>query len=65
MKRILPIILVLALVLTTFLSCAPKKETKDEGKKEPAATAKKTTTSKHIDMGISDSDVGWSYWTMY
>lgn len=68
MKRILPIVLVLAMLVLALLSCSAKeKEKKPEEKPKDEATesAQKTTTSKHIDMGIEPNNEGWTFWKEY
>jgi hypothetical protein len=63
MKRILPILLVIALVLCLLVSCGPKKDEKpDTEQKTTTTVAKKTTTSKKVQMGIDSKDEGWAFW---
>lgn len=62
MKRILPIILVLAMLLLVLLSCGPKEEPVTTTEEITTTTKKITTTSKQLNMGIADKDEGWSFW---
>lgn len=62
MKRILPVILVLAILLLALISCREKETpttTVDLGPQESS----RTTTSKVLDMGIEEKDEGWAFWT--
>ncbi len=62
MKRILPILLVIALVLCLMVSCGPKKEEAPKTEQKTTTVAKKTTTSKKVQMGIDSKDEGWAFW---
>ena len=69
MKRILPIVLVLAMLMFVLVSCGNKNEETATATAETAtvekttkAAEKKSTTSKHIEMGIEDKNEGWSFW---
>ncbi len=66
MKRILPIVLILAMLLLALVSCGPKKETATSTETAEEVTTKKiTTTSKILDMGIEAKDEGWSFWNQF
>ena len=73
MKRILPIILVLALLIAVLVSCGPKDvptTTLDEPATEvettvPTTPSRITTTKKTLNMGIDEVDEGWSFWGDY
>ena len=70
MKRILPIVLILSLLLAALISCAPAEEpTTTAEATETAApsttTAAPSTTSKKLSMGIDEADEGWAFWTQY
>ena len=56
------------MLVLALLSCSAKEKEKkpeDKPKDEVTESAKKTTTSKHIDMGIDPDNEGWSFWKEY
>ena len=71
MKRMLPILLVLAILFALLVSCEGKEketatataeETVEETAGTPAETAPTTTTKKrNLTMGIPDQDIGWDW----
>lgn len=63
MKRILPILLVLALMLCALIACGPEENPTTTVEITSSTTAKKTTTSKILQNGISPEDDGWSFWS--
>jgi predicted small lipoprotein YifL len=61
MKRILPVILVLAVLLLALISCGPK-EVPTTTVEITSSTQKRTTSSKLLNMGIDSKDEGWAFW---
>ncbi len=69
MKRILPILLVLMVLVALLASCTPKDEpvtTAEQFTVEEQTTGEEstvtTTTRGKLGMGIDDADKGWSFW---
>jgi len=63
MKRILPILLALSMLLLALVACGPEENPTTTGEVSITTSAKKTTTSKILQDGISDKDDGWSFWS--
>jgi ABC-type uncharacterized transport system auxiliary subunit len=68
MKRLLPILLVLLVLIALLVSCGPEDvptTTFEEPiTEEPETTTRATytTTKKKLGMGIDAADEGWSFW---
>lgn len=61
MKRILPILLVLSMMLLALFACGPEETPTTTV--EITSSTNRTTTSKILQNGISDKDDGWSFWS--
>ncbi|MBQ3865857.1 MAG: hypothetical protein II776_03065 [Clostridia bacterium] len=64
MKRVLPILLVLCLLLVCLVACGPKEQETQTETAEVNVPTKPTTTAPLTD-GISKEDDGWSFWSQF
>ena len=68
MKRLLPILLVLMVLIALLASCGPEDVPtttfEEPVTQEPETTTKQTytTTKAKLGMGIDTVDEGWSFW---
>ena len=63
MKRILPILLALMMLIFALVSCGPEENATTTGETDITTSSKRTTTSKILQNGISDKDDGWAFWS--
>ena len=63
MKRLLPILLALMMLIFALVSCGPDENATTTEDASITTTAKRTTTSKILQNGISDKDDGWAFWS--
>ena len=61
MKRILPILLALSMLLLALVACGPEENPTTTV--EITSSTVRTTTSKILTDGIKDNDDGWSFWS--
>jgi predicted small lipoprotein YifL len=62
MKRILPVILVLAVLLLALISCGPKEVPTTTVEIDVTTTTNKPAPPKEFTPGISQKDEGWAFW---
>ncbi len=63
MKRIIPVILVLAVLILALVSCTPEEvPTTTVEITSSTTTTAKPKTSKVLKMGVDDKDIGWAFW---
>ncbi len=63
MKRILPILLALSMLLLALVACGPEENPTTTQGVEITSSTKRTTTSKILQDGIKAEDDGWSFWS--
>lgn len=62
MKRIIPVILALAVLILALVSCTPEEVPTTTVEITSSTTTAKPKTSKVLKMGIDDKDIGWAFW---
>ena len=62
MKRIIPVILALAVLILALVSCTPEEVPTTTVVITSSTTTAKPKTSKVLKMGIDDKDIGWAFW---
>lgn len=66
MKRIIPILLIVCILVVSLVACADKaEETQTETAEVVTTKPRPTTTPAPITDGISTEDDGWSYWDSF